>query len=103
MNATPPTWSLVDDRIVDTTSDADTGICHLELENGHWQDNARLICAAPALLVALRQSVVALEEAGKVIPRDSRADMLASGALGMAYRLIRQVEAGDDTIRNEGA
>ena len=103
MNATPPPWTLVGDLIIDATGDEDTVICRLELENSHWQGNALLICAAHELLQALRRAASALEEAGKSLTRDSEADILASGALGIAYRLVRQVEAGDDTIGNEGA
>lgn len=100
VNATPPPWILVGDLIVKVTSDEDAVICRLELENSHLQGNALLICAAHELLEALRQAVAALEEAGKVLPRDSRADLLASGALGTAYRLIRQVESGDNTMED---
>lgn len=102
MNATPPPWTLVGDLVVKVTDDKDAVICRLELENSNWRGNALLICAAPELWEALRRAAAALEEAGKVLPRDSRADILASGALGIAYRLIRQVDSGEDTITEDG-
>ena len=103
VNITPQPWTLVGDLIISVTGGEDTVICRLEPENRRWQNNALLICAAPELLQALRRAASALEEAGKSLTRDSEADILASGALGIAYRLVRQVEAGDDTIGNEGA
>lgn len=102
VNATPPPWTMVRDKIIGATGDDDALICHLELKNGQWQNNALLICAAPELLEALRRATAALEEAGKILPRDSKADMMASGALGNAYRLLRQIDSGESTTTEHG-
>ena len=83
----PQPWVVRDHAIVEAGPDGRT-IASVNAELAEWRINAALLASAPKLLEAVRASRDAIEEAGRHLPLDSRADFLAVKAFGLCVDAI---------------